>query len=80
MPFFGASHNQSRSSITVPIMKKTSMGVWLLEEVCPICFRFLSTIYDKKRIKKVKEFPPEATNRICNSIYHKKLTDGFSSK
>jgi hypothetical protein len=26
MPFLGASHSQSRSSITVPIMKRTSMG------------------------------------------------------
>lgn len=79
MPFSSASGSQSRSSIALPFMKRTSIGVWRLEEVCPICFRFLSTIYDKKRIKNVRVFSPESTERACNSTYHKKLTDSFRS-
>jgi hypothetical protein len=40
-------------------------------EVCPFCYRFLRTIYDKKKMKHVKL----VEDKPCKSIYHKKLTD-----
>ncbi|HEV8404447.1 MAG TPA: hypothetical protein VGQ13_00935 [Nitrososphaera sp.] len=40
-------------------------------EVCPVCHKFLQTIYDKKKMKdfKLSEGQP------CKSMYHKKLID-----
>jgi len=39
-------------------------------EVCPVCYRFLQSLYDKKRMKEVRVVEGQ-----CKSIYHKKLTD-----
>jgi hypothetical protein len=50
----------------------------LTEEVCIVCYRFLESIYDKKRMKSVKEISKEASGH-CKSIYHKKLTDSYKS-
>jgi hypothetical protein len=59
----------------------------LVEEVCPICYKFLHSIYDKKRMKNVRQlFVDNNTldndnnnGKRCKSLYHKKLTDGFKS-
>ena len=51
----------------------------MVEEVCPICFRFLASIYDKKRMKNIRVLSADVTNKTCNSLYHKKLTDGLKS-
>jgi hypothetical protein len=40
-------------------------------EVCPVCYKFLLTIYDKKQMKEVRL----AEGQPCKSTYHKKLTD-----
>ncbi len=40
-------------------------------EVCGVCYRFLQTIYDKKKMKEVRL----AEDQPCKSTYHKKLTD-----
>lgn len=39
-------------------------------DVCPVCFKFLQTILDKKKLKEVRL---AADGLPCNSIYHKKL-------
>jgi hypothetical protein len=39
-----------------------------LIDVCPICYKFLQTIYDKKKMKDVKLDKP------CNSMYHNNLS------
>jgi hypothetical protein len=58
----------------------------LVEEVCPICYKFLQSIYDKKRMKNVRQLVVEDgtldnnnNGKRCKSLYHKKLTDGFKS-
>jgi hypothetical protein len=56
----------------------------LVEEVCSTCFKFLQSVYDKKRMKNVRQIVVKdstADNNIkdCKSLYHKKLTDGFKS-
>lgn len=40
-------------------------------DVCPVCYKFLQTIYDKKKMKEVRL----AQDGECKSMYHKKLTD-----
>jgi hypothetical protein len=58
----------------------------LVEEVCPICYKFLQSIYDKKRMKNVRQLIVEDSmldnnnsSKHCKSLYHQKLTDGFKS-
>jgi hypothetical protein len=41
-------------------------------EVCPVCFKFLETVFDKK---KMKEVTLSRSGQACKSMYHKKLTD-----
>ena len=61
------------------IKVRRSLGyLRLVEEVCSVCYRFLESTYDKKRMKTVKKIS-EGTNLQCKSIYHKKLTDSFKS-
>jgi hypothetical protein len=43
-------------------------------DVCSVCYKFLQTIYDKKKMKEVRLAQGE-----CKSMYHKKLTDSFKS-
>ena len=50
----------------------------MVEEVCPICYRFLQSIHDQKRMKSLRKMG-EGSNLECKSIYHKKLTDRFKS-
>ena len=40
-------------------------------DVCSMCFKFLQTIYDKKKMKEVRLAPGQP----CKSMYHKKLID-----
>jgi hypothetical protein len=59
----------------------------LVEEVCPTCYKFLQSIYDKKKMKNVKQIVAKDSTsdnhsddaKYCKSLYHKKLTDGFKS-
>lgn len=58
----------------------------LVEEVCPACYKFLRSIYDKKRMKNVRQIVVQNgiqnnnnSNKQCKSLYHQKLTDGFKS-
>ena len=58
----------------------------LVEEVCPACYKFLQSIYDKKRMKNVRQIVVQNgiqnnnnSNKQCKSLYHQKLTDGFKS-
>jgi hypothetical protein len=58
----------------------------LVEEVCPTCYKFLQSIYDKKRMKNVRQIVAEdstsnnnTNGKHCKSLYHQKLTDGFKS-
>ncbi|AIC15324.1 hypothetical protein NWT39_05410 [Nitrososphaera viennensis] len=44
-------------------------------DVCPVCYKFLQTIYDKKKMKEVRL----AQDKECKSMYHKKLTDSFKT-
>ena len=39
-------------------------------DVCPICYKFLQTIYDKKKMKDVKPYE----SKPCNSMYCKNLS------
>jgi len=41
-------------------------------DVCAVCFKFLQTIYDKKKMKDVRLAPE---GQPCKSMYHKKLVD-----
>jgi hypothetical protein len=41
-----------------------------LIDVCPICYKFLQTIYDKKKMKDVKL----DESKPCNSMYHNNLS------
>ena len=43
-------------------------------DVCPVCYKFLQTIYDRKKMKEVRLSQDE-----CKSMYHKKLTDSFKT-
>jgi len=60
-----------------------AIDISLVEEVCIICYKFLDTIYDKKRMKNVREIIGEGAaadgGKACKSLYHKKLTDSFRS-
>ena len=48
------------------------------EYVCPICFKFLSNVYTKDQMKRVKLLSiDESKERSCHSLCHKKLTDGI---
>ncbi|MDW0339338.1 MAG: hypothetical protein QN597_03705 [Nitrososphaeraceae archaeon] len=50
------------------------------ESVCSICYKFLSTIYDTKKMKHLRVMPKDILHKDgCKSIYHKKLTDSFKS-
>jgi hypothetical protein len=58
------------------------------EEVCPTCYKFLQSIYDKKKMKNVRQIVAKDSmsdnndndnTKFCKSLYHKKLTDGFKS-
>jgi hypothetical protein len=40
-------------------------------EVCPVCYKFLLTINDKKQMKEVRL----VEGQPCKSMYHKKLVD-----
>jgi hypothetical protein len=55
----------------------------LVEEVCPTCYKFLQSIYDKKRMKNVRQTIVQDNtpnnNKHCKSLYHQKLTDNFKS-
>ncbi len=54
-----------------------------IEKVCPVCYKFLNSIYDRKRMRSVKiiGIQGDSSNEFCQckSIYHKKLTDRSSS-
>jgi hypothetical protein len=59
-------------------------GIDLVEEVCPTCYEFLQSIYDKKKMKNVRQIVVKGSTsenniKVCQSLYHKKLTDGFKS-
>jgi hypothetical protein len=41
-------------------------------EVCAVCFKFLQTVYDKKKMSDVRL---AAEGQTCKSMYHKKLVD-----
>ena len=40
-------------------------------EVCPVCYKFLLTINNKKQMKEVRL----VEDQPCKSMYHKKLVD-----
>jgi hypothetical protein len=40
-------------------------------EVCATCYKFLQTIYDRKKMKEIKL----VEDHPCESMYHKKLVD-----
>jgi hypothetical protein len=59
-------------------------GIDLVEEVRPTCYKFLQSIYDKKKMQNVRQIVVKGStsdNNIkdCKGLYHKKLTDGFKS-
>ena len=40
----------------------------LVEEVCPTCFKFLQSVYDKKRMKNVRQIVvKDSTKQIITS-------------
>lgn len=41
-------------------------------EVCPVCYNFLLSVYDKKKMKEVRI---AEAGSPCKSMYHKKLVD-----
>ncbi len=41
-------------------------------KVCTVCYKFLQTVFDKKKMREVQLADDGQT---CNSMYHKKLTD-----
>lgn len=41
-------------------------------EVCPVCYKFFQTVYDKRKMKEVKMAD---AGQPCKSMYHKKLVD-----
>jgi hypothetical protein len=38
-------------------------------DVCPVCFKFLQTVLDKRKLKEIRL----KDGQPCNSLYHKKL-------
>jgi hypothetical protein len=54
-------------------------------EVCDICYKFLESIYDKKKMKNIRRIIVVDKEKLptgikdCRSMYHKKLTDSFKS-
>jgi hypothetical protein len=49
-------------------------------QVCKTCYKFFQTIYDNKKIKKLKIIPEEQEETLqCYSSYHKKLVDSFKT-
>lgn len=51
-----------------------------IEFVCSVCYKFLSTVYDKRRMKNLRVIPNTMLQVDgCKSMYHKKLTDSFKS-
>lgn len=49
--------------------------------VCNICYKFFQTMYDNKKIKKLKIIGEDEKEKVhCNSSYHKKLVDSFKTK
>jgi hypothetical protein len=59
-------------------------GIDLVEEVCPTCYKFLQSIYGKRKMKNVRQIVVKGSTsenyiKDCKSLYHKKLTDGFKS-
>lgn len=49
-------------------------------QVCKTCYKFFQTIYDNKKMKKLKIITDEQEEKIqCNSSYHKKLVDSFKT-
>jgi hypothetical protein len=40
--------------------------------VCEVCFKFLQSVLDKKKLKEVRL---AESGQGCNSTYHKKLVD-----
>ncbi|MDP9489579.1 MAG: hypothetical protein M3P28_05215 [Thermoproteota archaeon] len=51
-----------------------------IEFVCSVCYKFLSTVYDKRRMKHLRVIPDNMLHVDgCKSMYHKKLTDSFKS-
>ena len=50
------------------------------EFVCSMCYKFLSTMYNKRKMKHLRVLPDHMLHKHgCKSIYHKKLTDSFKS-
>lgn len=45
-----------------------------MQDVCPVCYKFLQTIYNKKKMKEIK-LNNSNNNQPCKSMYHKKLVD-----
>jgi hypothetical protein len=41
-------------------------------EVCAVCFKFLQTVYDKKKMRDIRL---AGEGQACKSMYHKKLVD-----
>jgi hypothetical protein len=39
-------------------------------DVCPVCFKFLQTVLDKRKLKEIRLVKD---GQPCNSLYHKKL-------
>jgi hypothetical protein len=51
-----------------------------IEFVCSVCYKFLNTVYDKRRMKHLRMIPDNMLHVSgCKSMYHKKLTDSFKS-
>lgn len=51
-----------------------------IEFVCSVCYKFLNTVYDKRRMKHLRMIPDNMLHVDgCKSMYHKKLTDPFKS-
>jgi hypothetical protein len=68
---------KNNNSMILLVQKESPLGY---ESVCLICFKFLATIYDEKRMKSVHVMSEEEMKiATCKSIYHKKLTDGTKS-
>jgi len=42
-----------------------------MQEVCTVCYKFLQTIYVRKKMKDVSL----VEDKPCKSMYHKKLVD-----
>lgn len=40
-------------------------------EICPVCYKFLQSIFDRKKMKDIRL----VEGQPCKSTYHKKLVD-----